>query len=74
MLMDENKGLEQAIEAGSMARLTGAQRTALNDVRSRCEEEGECWLWQKSVNSSGYPQFRVGGALKMVRSYLMTEV
>lgn len=74
MVMDEGKGLGQAIRAGSLARLNGAQRKALDEVHSRCEEEGECWLWQRSVNSSGYPQFRVGGTLKMVRTYLMTEV
>lgn len=72
--MDESKGLGQAIRAGSLARLNGVQRKAMDEVRQRCEEEGDCWLWQKSVNSSGYPQFRVGGTLKMVRTYLMTEV
>lgn len=72
--MDEGKGLGQAIRAGSIARVQGARREALSEVRARCEEEGDCWIWQKSVNSSGYPQLRVDGSLKMVRTYVMSEL
>lgn len=72
--MDDGVGLAQAIRPGGLRGLTGKQKNAVSEVKIRCEEEGRCWLWLKSVNSSGYPQLRVDGSVKMVRSYLMTEV
>jgi hypothetical protein len=42
----------------------------LKTIRDRCEEEGECWLWQQSVNSAGYPQASIGGKTgQMVRRH-----
>jgi hypothetical protein len=72
--MDDGIGMAKAIRAGGLGGLTAKQRKAVREVKVRCEEEGECWLWQKSVNSSGYPQIRVEGSVKMVRTYLITEV
>jgi hypothetical protein len=33
----------------------------LQTVRERCEEVGECWMWQGACKTSGIPQARVRG-------------
>jgi hypothetical protein len=38
-----------------------ARAWTLEIVRHRCEEIGECWIWQQSVQSKGYPQASING-------------
>lgn len=33
----------------------------LNDIKARCEEVGECWIWQGAVSASGYPIMKAAG-------------
>jgi hypothetical protein len=47
---------------------------ALRRIFANCEIMGDCWIWKPSVNSSGYPQARMGGEPKMVRNYLYTTL
>lgn len=47
-------------------------RATIKDVHDRCVEEGDCWLWQQSLNSRGYPQAHIGGgAPVMVRRLVL---
>lgn len=32
-----------------------AHALTLDEIRARCEEFGECWIWQQGVNSAGVP-------------------
>jgi hypothetical protein len=42
----------------------------LKTIRDRCEEEGDCWIWQQCVNSGGYPQASINGKQgQMVRRH-----
>lgn len=40
---------------------------SLKDVRERCEEVGECWIWQRATDGLGYPIMKVDGAMRLVR-------
>lgn len=42
----------------------------LDTVRNRCTEEGECWLWDQSLNSCGYPQACIDGKNTRVQRYI----
>ena len=33
----------------------------LQIIKSRCAEDGDCWIWQQSLNSMGYPQMCANG-------------
>ena len=38
------------------------------DIRDRCEEVGECWIWQQGTTSNGYPQVKLRGrGVQLVR-------
>jgi len=39
----------------------------LDEIKSRCEEEGECWIWKDATDSSGYPIAKVDGKCQLVR-------
>ena len=40
----------------------------LEDIKARCVEEGECWIWLGTVSDSGYPIMkRDGGPCLLVR-------
>lgn len=40
----------------------------LDDIKARCEEEGECWHWKHYGGVNGnYPQARIGGKWHNVR-------
>lgn len=39
----------------------------LDDIRQRCEEVGECWLWLKSVNSGGHPTCSHNGSTVLAK-------
>lgn len=28
----------------------------LKQIRDRCQDDGDCWIWQQSLNGAGYPQ------------------
>jgi hypothetical protein len=44
-------------------------------VRSRCDEVGECWLWNQGVQSKGYPQASIEGKTgQSVRAYVYTHL
>lgn len=32
-----------------------AYNITLEEIKTRCIEEGECWIWQGAVNADGYP-------------------
>lgn len=32
-----------------------AHALTLDEIKARCEEVGECWIWQQGVNSAGVP-------------------
>lgn len=42
----------------------------LNDIKARCVEEGECWIWQKATTKAGYPIVKLNG-VKLVRRVVM---
>lgn len=48
-------------------------RKSLDLIRANCELLGQCWVWQASVNSAGYPQaaFDGKGGGRMVRQAVM---
>lgn len=33
----------------------------LDTVLSRCDEVGDCWLWNQGISSTGYPQASIDG-------------
>lgn len=33
----------------------------LEDIKARCEEVGDCWIWQGAVSASGYPIMKAAG-------------
>jgi hypothetical protein len=33
----------------------------LDDIKARCIEEGECWIWQGALNAGGYPIMKAKG-------------
>lgn len=33
----------------------------LDEIKARCEEVGECWLWQGATSDNGYPIMKRGG-------------
>ena len=39
----------------------------LDEIKSRCEEEGECWIWKDATDSNGYPIAKVDGKCQLVR-------
>ncbi|WP_315125266.1 hypothetical protein [Comamonas antarctica] len=40
----------------------------LDDIKARCVEEGDCWIWQGAVSDAGYPIMkRYGGPCLLVR-------
>ncbi len=46
----------------------------LDTVRSRCVEEGECWIWGQALNSCGYPQASVNGKNTRVQRFIFTDL
>ncbi|MBX3610381.1 MAG: hypothetical protein KF871_10855 [Hydrogenophaga sp.] len=40
---------------------------ALEDIKARCDEVGECWFWNGGCDSHGRPQKRHGGKTVYVR-------
>ena len=45
----------------------------MNIVRSRCVEEGDCWLWQQACTSTGYPWACIDGRGQSVRTWVYTK-
>lgn len=39
----------------------------LDDVRARCEEVGDCWEWQRAINSERVPQVHCNGMPRPAR-------
>jgi hypothetical protein len=33
----------------------------IDDIKARCEEVGECWIWQGGVSGTGYPIMKASG-------------
>jgi hypothetical protein len=33
----------------------------LDDIKARCEEVGNCWIWQGAVSATGYPITKASG-------------
>ncbi|TXG99930.1 MAG: hypothetical protein E6R08_00420 [Nevskiaceae bacterium] len=62
------------IRLPDLANISNDAKAALRSIKDRCDEEGPCWLWKRSVNSSGYPQIRMDGNLKMVRQYVLCDL
>jgi hypothetical protein len=47
----------------------------LDYVRARCDEIGECWIWNQGVQSKGYPQASIDGKPgQSVRAYVFTHL
>jgi hypothetical protein len=42
----------------------------LQEIKARCDERGNCWLWQGAVNSKGYPQAKKDGGTFLVRRHV----
>lgn len=42
-------------------------RLTLESIKARCEEEGDCWIWQQGTNSMGQPNARDGDKSVQVR-------
>lgn len=44
----------------------------LDQIYSRCEEVGDCWIWQGATSDTGYPIMkRHGGPCLLVRRVVM---
>lgn len=44
----------------------------LDDIKARCEEVGECWIWQGATGQTGYPIVKVAGqGCKLVRRLVL---
>lgn len=39
----------------------------LTDIKARCIEEGDCWIWQQGVDGHGRPQIRFNGKTSYTR-------
>lgn len=47
----------------------------LDEIKSRCIEEGECWIWQGALNACGYPIMKAKGVksgCQLVRRVVVT--
>ena len=33
----------------------------IDQIRARCAEVGDCWIWQNAVSNTGYPIIKVKG-------------
>lgn len=51
----------------------GMREFTLAMVKSRCTEDGGCWLWQQSCNSTGYPQASINGKPTLVRRWVLEQ-
>lgn len=51
---------------GTSGKHLGGVRT-LEDIKARCEEVGDCWEWQLSINSCHIPQVRFDGMPRPAR-------
>lgn len=36
-------------------------KRSLKDIKDRCEEVGDCWMWTQCINTTGYPQASIDG-------------
>lgn len=39
----------------------------LEEIKARCDEVGECWIWNGAVSSTGYPIAKIDGKCQLVR-------
>jgi hypothetical protein len=39
----------------------------LDEIKSRCNEVGECWIWNSTLSNNGYPIVKVDGRCQLVR-------
>ncbi len=39
----------------------------LEEIKANCDEEGECWIWNGAISSTGYPIAKVDGKCQLVR-------
>lgn len=46
----------------------------LDKIHSRCDEEGDCWIWKQGCSDSGMPQISVGSKTCNVRRLVYAEV
>lgn len=42
----------------------------IEEVKARCEEVGDCWIWQGKCTSTGYPQAKINGKATLVRRHV----
>lgn len=47
---------------------------SMDEVRSRCDEVGNCLIWRGGVNSAGYPMASFKGKSKSVGSIVYTDI
>lgn len=48
--------------------MTPQNQEALQAIRVRCDDEGECWIWRDATTRDGYPIYRPsGGKCTLVR-------
>lgn len=44
----------------------------LDDIKARCEEVGDCWIWQGATSQTGYPIVKVNGeGCRLVRRVVL---
>lgn len=43
---------------------------ALQALKDRCDEIGDCWIWTGSDNGSGHPKVRVAGISRSARRFV----
>lgn len=46
----------------------------LDLLKSKCEIDGDCWLWSHSCQSKGYPQAHIFGKLVLVQRFTYTDL
>lgn len=74
MKAEQDINLAQVLRLGGHGMPGSAVKAALQKIRASCSVQGDCWIWEPSVNSSGYPQARIDGSLKMVRHHVLCEL
>lgn len=46
----------------------------LDEIKSRCEVEGKCWIWQRALNGEGVPLMTFKGKPIQVRRFVFFEL
>lgn len=50
------------------------RRWDLDLVRTRCDVDGDCWIWSNGVNSQGYPQASIEGYPQLVGRWVVNHM